>query len=77
MIFVLGIASKCLEGRVGEMEIRGRFEAIHAAILLRLAGILRGVLETREDAFEKPTGNAHEKNSQAVKHCIAARHDDH
>ena len=44
-----GTVSKSWRKRLEEMEIRGRIKNIHIIALLRLARILRKVLETRSE----------------------------
>ena len=64
----LRIVHKILKKRLEELEIRGRTETIKTTALLRLAGILRKVLETccHLDSCEKAPVKTDVKNLQGV-----------
>ena len=68
----LGTFTKCLVQALDGFELRGRVETIQTSTMLRLARILRRVLETRgdfchSDSSEKLPANAGVKNSQKKK----------
>ena len=46
VVGALGTVPKGMEKRLGELEIRGRIEAIQTTAVLKSAKILRRVLET-------------------------------
>ena len=70
--FVVGalrtIPKELVKGRE-DLEIRGQVEAIQTTALLRLARILRRVLETwrHSNSSEKPSADAGQKKSQKIK----------
>ena len=46
VVSALGTVTRSLKKRLGELEIKGKIETIQTTALLRLARILRRVLET-------------------------------
>ena len=69
----LGIIPEGLVKRLKDLEIRGQVETIRTIVLLRLARILRGVLEKTccySNPSEKLSANAGVRNSQRSKIII-------
>ena len=59
VVGMLGTVPKDLEKRLDELEIRGRIKTIQTSVLLSLARILQGVLETRGDLMSFPVKDKH------------------